>query len=176
MLVAVGKTDFIPYVLWSFLLGIFISAIYDVFRIRRFALRKTEAAARLFKRLSLVDAVLCFFEDILIILFSAVCVILLSFKLSRGIPRWYGIFAVLIGFTLYHVTLGRIVMLSASKILGAISALIKLMLRYTVKPLKKPIILLTERVKGKLQEKQTQKYEKSVLKEIEKTLGEPSQT
>ncbi len=170
MLVAIEKTEFFPYVIWAFVLGMMIAAFYDVFRIRRYAFRRTKTAARIFSHISALDTLLCFFEDIAVLLFSAVVFILLSFKLSHGVPRWYGIFSMLCGFMLYRKTFGRLVMLSAGRILRGLYRLLKFILRKILLPLKKPFTVFFGRINDSKMKAVTEKREKVLLKEIEKKL------
>ena len=136
MLFPVSKTAFLPLVLWSFAAGILLGAIYDVFRIRRYAFRETKSAGKLFSHVLTADTVICFFEDIILALFCAVVMILLCFKFGFGVPRWYGGAALIGGFGLYHVTVGKLVMSSVKRILHFILLALKFVLRHTAAPLK----------------------------------------
>ncbi len=118
MLIPIARGGFLPLLLASFAVGVFLGALYDVLRIRRAAFRLSvgrparESGFRAFVRRHLwaIDGWLCFVEDLLFFLFGTVVFILVAFKLYFGIPRWYAYGAALLGAILYRVTLGRLVM------------------------------------------------------------------
>lgn len=91
--------------------------------------------ARLFGRsLSRVDTALTILEDILFFLFVTVVLILVSFKLSYGVPRWYAYGAALGGFFLWRVTGGRLVLRFAETILAVLAKLLSFLLRHLLFP------------------------------------------
>lgn len=176
MLVPIGKTEFLPLILWSFAAGVLIGLIYDVFRIRRYAFRETGKGTELFsKNLSLVDTVLCLIEDLLTALFTAVVMILLGFKFGHGVPRWYQAGAIIGGFCLYHVTVGRFVMMSVRSILHGIAAAAAFVGRYTVVPAKAFAGRTARKLRSAYEEKQrtiyTNKQEEAILSQIKDALG-----
>jgi hypothetical protein len=125
MLIPIAPWAFLPLVLLSLLAGILLGAIYDIFRIRRVAFRlpreertKESRIARLFRRhLALTDTLLCFGEDLIFCLFGTVVLILMTYKLYYGVPRWYAFGATALGFWGYRMTLGRLVMRSAERVI-----------------------------------------------------------
>jgi len=123
MLFPVSREAFLPLLLLSFLAGGLLAAVYDLLRIRRVAFRLPTGRAdgvegkggggffgALRRNLKRTDTLLCFFEDIAFCLFGTVVLILMDFKLHYGIPRWYSYAAVVGGFALWRVTLGRLIM------------------------------------------------------------------
>lgn len=149
MLIPIAREAFLPFLVFSFLCGVFFGIVFDVFRIRRVAFRPTRRegkgrVARLFGRsLSRVDTVLTVFEDLLFFLFVTVALILVGFKLYYGVPRWYAYGAALGGFFLWRVTGGRLVIRFAETILSLLAKLLSLFLRYLVCP-------VVSSVKGRL--------------------------
>lgn len=130
MLIPVAREAFLPLLLLSLVAGWCFGALYDVFRIRRVAFRlpREENAPQkgfrrlLYRNLERTDTLLCFGEDILFSLFATVVLILMDFKLYFGVPRWYALGAAVLGFWFYRITLGRIVMRSAERVIGLIGA------------------------------------------------------
>ncbi len=130
MLIPIAREAFLPLLLLSLVAGLFFGAIYDLFRIRRVAFRlpreeesSTNGLRRLFRRnLARTDTLLCFAEDLLFCLFGTVVLILMNFKLYYGVPRWYAFGATVLGFWIYRITLGRLVIRSAETVIGWIGA------------------------------------------------------
>ena len=142
MLFPVDREAYLPLILWSFIVGILFGAVYDIFRIRRIAFRmpggsekkKSRFLAFFRRNLAVTDAVIVFFEDILFFLFCTVVLILVDFKLYFGVPRWYSIAFSALGFTVYHLTVGKLVVLSAEAILRFIRKGIRFVKKYMVLP------------------------------------------
>lgn len=80
--------------LWSFVLGVFLYAIYEVFRIIR----------RIFSNTFPAD----FVCDILFMTAAGFSVFTFALGFSSGIVRWYTIFACAFSFAVLRLTLGRI--------------------------------------------------------------------
>ncbi len=142
MLIPVDREAFLPLLLWSFAVGILLGAVYDLFRIRRVAFRlcgvyrKHEGglAGFLGRRAAALDTAFVFVEDIAFLLLCAFCCILIHFKLSYGLPRWYSLAATAGGFLLYHGTVGRLVIRSAEAIVSFAAAVCRFLIRHTVLP------------------------------------------
>ena len=130
MLIPVSREAFLPLLLLSLLAGLVLGAVYDMFRIRRVAFRLMQRNQRaadapfhgIRRHAAVLDALLCFGEDLIFCLLGTVILILLSYQLSYGMPRWYALGAALLGFGLYRITLGRMVMSFAETILRGIRA------------------------------------------------------
>lgn len=82
--------------LWSVLLGAFLCAVYDVFRL--FRLRGKQ------------NAVVLFVCDLAFCIISAVCMLILFFNLSYGKMRGYAFVFVILGFLIWRFTVSRLVM------------------------------------------------------------------
>lgn len=139
ILVPVAREAFFPFLMVSFLAGIVFGAVYDLFRIRRVAFRLPShadpEAGGFGKHLMRVDTVLTGIEDIVFVAFAAIVLILITFKLYFGVPRWFAYAAALGGFALYHVTVGRLVIRSAETIIGCFRYLGNLIKRRLLSPL-----------------------------------------
>ncbi len=141
ILFEISREAFLPFLVFSFLLGIVFGAIYDVFRIRRKAARRAGK-----KRL---DFVLTLFEDIVFCLFAAVCMILVTYKLYFGIPRWYAYASCALGFYLWQKTVGRLIMKLSDKIINLIARALSFIKRKLVKPARSRIKKLTKKITAK---------------------------
>lgn len=122
----------------SLLLGIALGALYDLFRIRRLAFTRLagmEHPAEWRKRLiAIADRLLLHTEDLLFGLTVGISTVLLYFALSMGQVRLMALLGEGIGFLLYRLTLGRLVMASADLILRLIASVIELIVRYLILP------------------------------------------
>ena len=83
------------FFLYSLIVGLGIGVVYDVFRIARIILPKAKAVI--------------FFEDLLFCLIAAVIMSIFIFNAGYGIVRGYALFGSGIGFTVYYMTVGKIV-------------------------------------------------------------------
>ena len=127
--------------LYAFLLGVGLGAVYDAFRIfrvflgvsysKRFSERLNsvrlpllppKAHARPWRILPLVVLV----QDVLFGIITGVCVAILFYWFNNGIFRTPAILCTAIGFFVYRLTLGRLVMLFSQ----VIAALIEWFFRY----------------------------------------------
>lgn len=110
------------FLLYSFGMGIFITFVYDIFRIWRRVLSHN----RFFISL----------EDILFWLFSAVSVFYLMHTQSNGTLRWFAVFGALIGMLLYKKTISPFYVKWASFLLNKIIGVMKKVLHILAKPFK----------------------------------------
>ncbi len=183
MLIPVSRGGFLPLLLVSFAIGLCLGAIYDVFRIRRVALRlavgrpTAEKGLRAFvcRHLWKIDGWLCFGEDVLFFLFGTVVFILADFKLYFGIPRWYAYGAALAGAVLYRVTLGRLVMGVSEQLIRFVVRVLRLVRDRMILPLGKAVgrrvNALGKEIRRKRELAFTEAQEMAVLSALER-LGE----
>ncbi len=141
ILFEISREAFLPFLVFSFLIGIMLGAIYDVFRIRR------KAARRAGKRR--LDFVLTIFEDIVFCLFASVSMILATYKLYFGIPRWYAYGACALGFFIWQKTVGRLIMKLSDRIIDLIAKALSLLKRKLVKPALSGIKNTTKKITAK---------------------------
>ena len=119
--------------LFSCVVGIFLGAFYDVFRIIRIAFNS--------KWLSV------FFQDFIFCILSALTVILLVFYTNSGVVRWFSLLGCFMSFLLYHQTIGKIVMFMAKKIIDFIRRVLNFIKSITIVPAKKLTILIARLIK-----------------------------
>ena len=126
ILFEISREAFLPFLVFSFLSGVILCALYDVLRIRRMATRRAGKHR--------LDLVLTFFEDVIFCLLSTVTMILVTYKLYYGIPRWYSYGACALGFLTWRKTASRLVMKLSDKIIGCITAALSAVNRKLVRP------------------------------------------
>lgn len=141
ILFEISREAFLPFLVCSFIIGIMLGAVYEIFRIRRKASRRAGK-----KRL---DFVLTLFEDVIFCLFASVCLILATYKLYFGIPRWYSYGACALGFFLWQKTVGRLVMKLSDKIIDLIIRGLSFVKRKLIKPVWARIKKLTKKTTEK---------------------------
>ncbi len=179
MLIPIDREAFLPLFVCSFFAGILFGVVYDIFRIRRISFRvpsffskkgKNKIASLFYKNLSVIDVVFVFFEDIIFSLFCTFVFILLNFKLNFGLPRWYSVAAAAVGFFLHYITLGKLIVKSAEKIIKFIIISFRFVFAYTITPIlvaiKKLRTILNKNIKKKLNISYTKKYERQILSSI----------
>ena len=108
---------------WSIILGAFLCAVYDVFRL--FRLRKKQ------------NAFLLFVYDVLFCLIAAVSLLILFFNLSFGRPRIYAVLLCIVGFLIWRVTVSRLVMAIMNRLFGFIERILITLKRKIVFNLKR---------------------------------------
>ncbi|GHV11474.1 hypothetical protein FACS1894219_02670 [Clostridia bacterium] len=112
----------------SLIVGGALGVFYDVFRIIRVAFKPRWLSV--------------FIQDLVFCLISAVTVILFLLHANSGRVRWFALLAFALAFVLYHMTLGRLVMFAATKIIAFIRATLAFLYSITIKPLLKLLNLL----------------------------------
>ena len=122
--------------LFSCVVGGLLGGFYDVFRIIRIAFKS--------KWLSV------FFQDLIFCIFSAFSIILLVFHTNSGTVRWFSLLGCFICFILYHLTIGRIVIFMAEKIINFIKKVLGFIYKITVIPAKNIILFLFKQIKNLL--------------------------
>ena len=96
--------------LWSVILGAFLCAVYDVFRLLRLVRRQ--------------NAFVVFLCDLIFCVFSAVCLLVLFFNLSYGRVRFYALALAIAGFLVWRFTVSRLVMTLLMKLIKRIKKLL----------------------------------------------------
>ena len=119
--------------LFSCAVGGFLGAFYDVFRIIRVAFNSKWTAV--------------FFQDLLFCVLSAFCIILLVFHTNSGTVRWFSLLGCFLCFVLYHMTVGKLVMLAAKKIIAFIKKALRILYNITLNPLKTALLFILRRLK-----------------------------
>lgn len=166
MLIPVSREIFLPIFVWSLAFGILSGAVYDIFRIRRVAFRIPQTGH--FHNVSgRADTVITFFEDVLFSLLCTVVFILIAYRLSFGLPRWYSAVAYAGGFFLYRETVGVLVIRSAEVIIGAVCRVVRFIYRVAVMPLLRlitgTVLKLFLNLRRRCREAYTVKYQKRLI-------------
>jgi len=118
--------------LFSCAVGGLLGAFYDVFRIIRIAFNS--------KWLTV------FFQDLFFCVMSSFSIILLVFHTNSGTVRWFSLLGCFLCFVLYHMTVGKLVMLAAKIIIGFIKKVLDYIYKITVIPLKTAILYIVKQI------------------------------
>ena len=108
------------FMLYALLMGIFITFVYDLFRILR--------------RVIPHNIFWISVEDLAFWGFSAVEVFLLMYHVSNGTLRWFAVLGALLGMFLYSKTLSKFLVKYISLLLGKLLKIIGKVLRFVFKP------------------------------------------
>ena len=104
---------------WAFVTGIFLCAVYDVFRVLR--LRRK------------VNGIMLFVADFAFCLVSAVAMLVLFFNLSFGKVRIYAFVFAVLGFLLWRFTVGRAFVALVGKVMDFLYSIASSVKRYLKK-------------------------------------------
>ncbi len=122
----ISQTALMLLYFYSFLLGLFLGAVYDCFRITRifFGVHYSRSTAKRLRMRALPLlkpqkerhstkglGILMFFEDLLFSLLAGSSLVILLYERNNGKFRFLVVVFLLLGFVIYRETLGRIVML-----------------------------------------------------------------
>lgn len=184
MLIPIAREAFLPFLVVSFLCGLLFGAIYEVFRLRRFAWRRRRNGQRAEetkkKKRYLLDTVLIAFEDVLFSVFAAITLILVSFKLFYGVPRWYAYGAAFLGFWVWQKTLGALILACAARILAFLDRYFGFLRRRLLSPcltfLKKRKNAIHAKLRAAREERYTKYCEKQMLQTISYPLSAPKRS
>ena len=122
--------DSYQFILFFVIPGVFLGAIYDVFRILRIARLNTQGTviSGIYEHFKIQKRhcrpktkksgfILVFIEDIFFCIIAALTEILLFYHLNDGVIRIYAISLSLIGFLVYRNSIGRFVVFIAKQII-----------------------------------------------------------
>jgi hypothetical protein len=159
-------------ILKFFIPGVFLGAVYDIFRLLRISRNDATNSAvkaigdryfpnrkRSDRKLS--DTALVFMEDILFFVIVAITEILATYHINEGEIRIYGLMISAIGFFVYQKTLGRMFIFFSKKILYLIRRIIYLIACLVLTP-----VVFISRHLGDLRIKR--KIKKQVIKNTRK--------
>ena len=123
---------------YSFVLGVFLGVVYDIFRIRRLIFcceKNTKAHSSIFHRQRMfIEEIVIFIEDVLFWFISAVSMCIFIYYVNSGRFRGVAIFGAVIGFFVYYKTIGKVVMLLSGCIINFLRAAFRLLIRFTLYP------------------------------------------
>ena len=128
-----SMTDQAVVFLFSCAVGVFLGAVYDIFRIIRVAFNS--------RWLSI------FFQDFIFCIFSALSVILLVYYTNSGVVRWFSLAGCFLCFLIYHLTVGRIIMFMARKIIEFVRRVLNFIKSITIVPAVKIILFMIKLLK-----------------------------
>lgn len=153
--------QFLPYLLCSFVLGIFLGAVYEIFRLRRIAF-KGKARAGFF-----TDTVLIALEDTLFLVFTAAVMTLIAYKLNYGLSRWYSFAAAVLGVILWRKTAGRLVTSIGDKIIlilkRAFSFVFGKIFLFPIRHISRLIRKQIHKIENNRARAYTKRYQKNIL-------------
>lgn len=175
---------------YAFLLGLFLGAVYDCFRITRvfFGVHYSRKTAKRLRTLQLPLlkpkkerhsikglGLLMFFEDLLFSLLAGSSLIILLYEFNNGKFRFLVVVFLLVGFVIYRETMGRAVMLFSE----AIAFALETALRYAFFFISLPIRLLygqifkfTVKLYEKCKENQLYRQRKAMTANQKKRIAE----
>ena len=140
---------------WALLLGAFLALCYDALRLLRIVLlgcgmRRPKVFEKLppkrgdNEKPPFISMLLVNIGDILYSLFAAAAFSVFIYWFSMGRFRWYLMLCTVVGFALYRLSLGRLVMKCLGWIAGAVRSLTEAVLWLCVRP----FVLLKKGVKA----------------------------
>lgn len=104
----------------ALLLGASLGLFYDVFRILRIAIKS--------------HSIIIFFEDILFFVLAAILTFLFIFNVNSGVVRWFIFLGIIVGFALYYITVGKLVIKISEIIINIFKSIFKFLWGLLIKP------------------------------------------
>ena len=147
----------------SLLFGLFAGALFDVFRIMRIA-RRSFGRASLPRFLRFGDGILCFFADMIYWLMLAAAYSVFIYHRAYGRLRLGSLLCVGVGFFVWHYTLGRLMILTADRIIALVRRIVGFIISVTLKPIFCALVFLVRRLLGILYRIRTAFYHRRTLK------------
>ena len=123
--------------LYSICFGLFLGAVYDIFRIIRVALPFGKAAV--------------FLQDALFLFIASILTFLFIFNANYGEIRFFLILGTFLGAFVYYFTIGIIVMKSAKAVINALKKFLKAVFRAISKPIMKIYLFFMPKIKKNAQ-------------------------
>ena len=136
--------------LYALVLGVILGAIYDIFRIFRLCFNFGVNYGTKNKKRELFNTLAVFFEDLLYFIICSCVACVFIFYMNSGRFRSVALLGALAGFTAYHFTLGRVVMICSDRIIRFVKKLLKFIFRYTFFPLFKFVWFIFNLTVGRL--------------------------
>lgn len=169
-----SQTALILLGVFSFAAGFCSGAFYDLFRIRRAAAKK--------KRQNLLTRIIQGFiiglEDLVFFIMLGAVLSVLYHIFSYGRVRMIAVAALFSGFWLYRISIGRLVMCVADRVI-AFAVMVKNILKLRIiKPMMSPAVRLinkiSEKRKAKREERRELKEKKKYIARRRERLADPS--
>lgn len=163
-----SQTSLGALMLTSLIVGFVFGALYDIFRIRRIAVRKGKSDKK--HLTSFLEAFIIGIEDILFFVALGSVTSVLFYVFSYGKVRLLSILCELIGFALYRLTLGRLVMLVSDLIISFLYFLWRKFVTCVIMPpinaLKKLVNILFGKLYNARQRARRKAYSEKVKKKM----------
>jgi spore cortex biosynthesis protein YabQ len=118
----IEQTELAVLFLYSAALGVAFGVFYDVFRILRRAMRGIDRSP--------VGYAVIFVQDILFFVIAAAVSAIFFYKFNSGRVRLSGVAFMILGFSAYYFTVGRLVMLVADAIISFIAEVLRQIARF----------------------------------------------
>ncbi len=118
--------------LWACLIGVGLGIVYDCFRVLRIVLRHKFVAV--------------FIEDVLFTVFYALCLFIYMTECSRGQIRFFIIIGSLLGFIVYLLTVGSLVVTIFRSIVWLIRKTLRRIYELIFAPIKKAFIIIVQKL------------------------------
>lgn len=104
----------------AIILGAGIGVFYDFFRILRIAVK--------------THSVIIFLEDLIFFICAAIATFFFIFQTNTGQIRWFIFFGLIVGFVLYYLTIGKLVIKVSEFIINFIKSVFKILFKIFIKP------------------------------------------
>ncbi len=127
-----SQTALAALMLTALTVGFVFGAIYDLLRIRRIACKKGKSEKK--HLTSFIEAFIIGIEDILFFIFLGCVTSVMYYVFSSGRVRLLAILCEFIGFIIYRLTLGRLVMLVSDIIISFIYFLWRKFVAFVIMP------------------------------------------
>ena len=151
-----SQTSLLLLGLFSLLSGFCSGAFYDLFRIRRRASRGKKNKKLLTR---LFEGFIIGLEDLVFFIMLG-CVLSVLFHLfSYGKVRFVAIIALFIGFWLYRISIGKLVMGVADAVIAFVRLVKNALIAKIIRPVISPLVKAYGRICGSLAEKKAKKAE-----------------
>ncbi len=125
--------------LYAVLVGAFLGAVYDLFRISHLAMEHEHGGSAIGEGLR---SAVIFVGDLLYAVFSALVICILLYHTNYGRVRYFMLLGALAGFLLWRFTAGRLIMLAAGGIIALIRALFSFVFRRLLLPLLRLLLVI----------------------------------
>lgn len=94
------------------------------------------------KTVNASSVIFVFIEDILFSIIASVVVTVFIFNINNGQVRWFALAGSAVGFFLYYMTVGKLIIFCAQKIISFIGAVVIFILRLTFIPIFKLLFFI----------------------------------
>lgn len=143
------QTSEVKTLIISILIGFFVGLVWEFFRFLRHA--------------GVNKNILVFFEDFIFALVFGVIVFLFTYCMNYLVIRWFEIIGIVLGFTLYLLTLGRLLTKFSQAIISAIVKIVRIFYNKILSPIYILLDKFIKSVKINIERIQSKKHERLIL-------------